>query len=86
MVLDEEFGGMNEGLYNLPAIVDAERYAAVGGRFTKTAVFQSAGIAPRPAARAAREYTHSAGNYEQHGFAANLALKSYCKALRPMVS
>ena len=39
MVLDEEFGGMNEALYNLAALTNSERYAAVGDRFTKRRFF-----------------------------------------------
>ncbi len=39
MVLDEEFGGMNEALYNLADITGKERYAAVGDRFTKKRFF-----------------------------------------------
>jgi len=39
MVLDEEFGGMNEALYNLAAITSSQRYAAAGDRFTKKRFF-----------------------------------------------
>lgn len=39
MVLDEEFGGMNEVLYNLAAITSSARYAAAGDRFTKKRFF-----------------------------------------------
>jgi len=39
MVLDEEFGGMNEVLYNLAAITSLPRYASVGDRFTKKRFF-----------------------------------------------
>lgn len=39
MVLDEEFGGMNEALYNLAAITSTPRYAAVADRFTKQRFF-----------------------------------------------
>jgi DUF1680 family protein len=39
MVLDEEFGGMNEALYNLSAVTSNARYASVGDRFTKTRFF-----------------------------------------------
>jgi hypothetical protein len=39
MVLDEEFGGMNESLYNLAALSSTPRYAAVGDRFTKKRFF-----------------------------------------------
>ncbi len=39
MVLDEEFGGMNEALYNLAALTDSDRYAAAGDRFTKQRFF-----------------------------------------------
>jgi DUF1680 family protein len=39
MVLDEEFGGMNEALYNLSAVTGNARYAAVGDRFTKKRFF-----------------------------------------------
>jgi hypothetical protein len=38
-VLDEEFGGMNEVLYNLAAVTANPRYAAVGDRFTKQRFF-----------------------------------------------
>ncbi len=38
-VLDEEFGGMNEALYNLAAITSSNRYATVGDRFTKQRFF-----------------------------------------------
>ncbi len=39
MVLDEEFGGMNEALYNLAAVTSNPRYASVGDRFTKKRFF-----------------------------------------------
>jgi len=38
-VLDQEFGGMNEVLYNLSAITSLPRYASVGDRFTKKRFF-----------------------------------------------
>ncbi|HCC56075.1 MAG TPA: hypothetical protein DEQ47_02210 [Solibacterales bacterium] len=38
-VLDEEFGGMNESLYNLAAITSTPRYAVAGDRFTKKRFF-----------------------------------------------
>jgi DUF1680 family protein len=38
-VLDEEFGGMNEVLYNLAAITSEPRYAVAGDRFTKKRFF-----------------------------------------------
>jgi len=38
-VLDEEFGGMNEALYNLAALTGESRYAAVGDRFAKQRFF-----------------------------------------------
>lgn len=39
MVLDTEYGGMNEVLYNLAAVTDEDHYAAVGDRFTKKRFF-----------------------------------------------
>lgn len=39
MILDEEFGGMNEALYNLAAITSNPRYGSVGDRFTKKRFF-----------------------------------------------
>ncbi|MBV9222564.1 MAG: glycoside hydrolase family 127 protein [Acidobacteriaceae bacterium] len=39
MVLDEEFGGMNEALYNLSAFTANPQYASVGDRFTKKRFF-----------------------------------------------
>ncbi|MBV9081824.1 MAG: glycoside hydrolase family 127 protein [Acidobacteriaceae bacterium] len=39
MVLDEEFGGMSEALYNLAVLADSNRYAAVADRFTKRRFF-----------------------------------------------
>jgi DUF1680 family protein len=39
MVLDEEFGGMNDVLYNLAAVTSNARYASVGDRFTKKRFF-----------------------------------------------
>ncbi|MEP6717291.1 MAG: beta-L-arabinofuranosidase domain-containing protein, partial [Terriglobia bacterium] len=39
MVLDEEYGGMNEALYNLAALTSTPRYATVGDRFTKKRFF-----------------------------------------------
>lgn len=39
MILDEEFGGMNEALYNLAVLASLDRYAAVGDRFTKQRFF-----------------------------------------------
>lgn len=39
MVLDTEYGGMNEVLYNLAAVTNDAHYAAVGNRFTKQRFF-----------------------------------------------
>jgi hypothetical protein len=39
MVLDTEYGGMNEVLYNLAAVTNDDHYAAVGDRFTKQRFF-----------------------------------------------
>jgi hypothetical protein len=39
MVLDTEYGGMNEVLYNLAAVTNDDRYAKVGDRFTKKRFF-----------------------------------------------
>lgn len=39
MVLDDEFGGMNEALYNLAAVASNPHYAEVGDRFTKKRFF-----------------------------------------------
>jgi hypothetical protein len=39
MVLDTEYGGMNEVLYNLAAATNDDHYAAVGDRFTKERFF-----------------------------------------------
>jgi DUF1680 family protein len=39
MVLDEEYGGMNEALYNLAAVTSDPRYVLVGDRFTKKRFF-----------------------------------------------
>ena len=39
MVLDTEYGGMNEVLYNLAAVTKDERFAKVGDRFTKKRFF-----------------------------------------------
>lgn len=39
MVLDTEYGGMNEVLYNLAAVTNDDRFAAVGDRFTKKRFF-----------------------------------------------
>ena len=39
MVLDTEYGGMNEVLYNLAAVTNEDRYAAVGDRFTRKRFF-----------------------------------------------
>ena len=38
-ILETEFGGMAEALYNLAAITNAERWAKAGDRFTKKRVF-----------------------------------------------
>lgn len=38
-ILETEFGGMNEVLYNLAAITDDNRWAVAGDRFTKKRVF-----------------------------------------------
>ncbi len=38
-ILDTEFGGMNEVLYNLAAVTDDDRWAKAGDRFTKKRVF-----------------------------------------------
>src|SRR5689334_3408048 len=38
-VLDTEYGGMNEVLYNLAAVTGDDRFAAVGDRFTKKRFF-----------------------------------------------
>ena len=39
MVLDTEYGGMNEVLYNLAAVTNDDHFAAVGDRFTKKRFF-----------------------------------------------
>jgi uncharacterized protein len=39
MVLDTEYGGMNEVLYSLAAVTGEERFARVGDRFTKKRFF-----------------------------------------------
>ena len=39
MVLDTEYGGMNEVLYNLAAVTGEDRFAVVGDRFTKKRFF-----------------------------------------------
>ncbi len=39
MVLDTEYGGMNEVLYNLAAVTDNDHFAAIGDRFTKKRFF-----------------------------------------------
>ena len=39
MVLDEEFGGMNEALYDLATLAGTERYTIVADRFTKRRFF-----------------------------------------------
>lgn len=39
MVLDTEYGGMNDALYRLAAFTNNERYGAVGDRFTKKRFF-----------------------------------------------
>jgi len=38
-VLNVEFGGMNEALYNLADVTGDDRWAKVGDRFTKKVVF-----------------------------------------------
>ncbi len=39
MILDTEYGGMNEVLYNLAAVTGEDRFAVVGDRFTKKRFF-----------------------------------------------
>ncbi|MBV8898241.1 MAG: glycoside hydrolase family 127 protein, partial [Acidobacteriaceae bacterium] len=39
LVLDEEYGGMSEALYNLAVLADSDRYATVADRFTKRRFF-----------------------------------------------
>ncbi|MBV8834020.1 MAG: glycoside hydrolase family 127 protein [Acidobacteriaceae bacterium] len=39
MVLDEEFGGMNDALYSLAGLTRTDHYATVGDRFTKRRFF-----------------------------------------------
>jgi len=39
MVLDTEYGGMNEVLYNLAAVTNDDRFAVIGDRFTKQRFF-----------------------------------------------
>jgi len=39
MVLDTEYGGMNEVLYNLAAVTNNDRWSGVGDRFTKQRFF-----------------------------------------------
>ena len=38
-ILDTEYGGMNEVLYNLAAVTDDDRWAKAGDRFTKKRFF-----------------------------------------------
>ncbi len=43
-ILNTEYGGMNEVLYNLAALTGEDRYAAVGDRFTKKRFFNPLGL------------------------------------------
>jgi hypothetical protein len=43
-ILDTEYGGMNEVLYNLAALTGEDRYAQVGDRFTKKKFFNPLGL------------------------------------------
>ena len=43
-ILDTEYGGMNEVLYNLAALTGDDHYAAVGDRFTKKKFFNPLGL------------------------------------------
>src|ERR1039457_1806645 len=43
-ILNIEYGGMNEVLYNLAAVTGNDRYAAVGDRFTKKRFFNPLGL------------------------------------------
>lgn len=43
-ILNTEYGGMNEVLYNLAALTGEDRYAEVGDRFTKKRFFNPLGL------------------------------------------
>ncbi|MBV9304200.1 MAG: glycoside hydrolase family 127 protein [Acidobacteriaceae bacterium] len=43
-ILNTEYGGMNEVLYNLAALTGEDRYAVVGDRFTKKKFFNPLGL------------------------------------------
>ncbi len=67
-ILEDEYGGMAESLYNLAAITGNPRWATAGDRFTKKWFFNMMGMrvdslqsqSARPAD--AREHAHPAGD------------------------
>ena len=62
MVLDTEFGGMGETLYNLTALTGDARFAQDGRPVYQEPFRQSAGPSPRRTARTACQHPHSAGH------------------------
>ena len=61
-ILTIEFGGIAETLYNLAAATNNDRWAKVGDRFQKKSFINPLALAPRRAARAARQHAYPAGD------------------------
>ena len=66
-ILNTEYGGMNEVLYNLAAVTGDDRWARTGDRFTKKIFFTPAGHAPRRAEGPAHEHARSARSSARRG-------------------
>ena len=61
-ILNTEYGGMNDVLYNLAAATGEDRWAKAGDRFTKKRFFNPLALTPRRVARPARKYAHPASD------------------------
>ncbi len=46
-ILNTEYGGMNDVLYNLAGATGDDRWARAGDRFTKKKILRSPGVAAR---------------------------------------
>ena len=61
-ILNTEYGGMNEVLYNLAAVTGDDRWARTGDRFTKKIFFTPLALSARRVEGSAHEYARPAGH------------------------
>ena len=61
-ILEREYGGMNEVLYNFAAVTGQDRWRELAERFNRTTHLRTARRRPRRAAGAARQHDDPAGH------------------------